>query len=99
MAVRRGKKGRGLAAAGPSAPVREDTDTIETNFNLRRHSTVTALRQDGAPAGEAGANGRRFVYMYRKATFRRVLLGSVLLGCAASFLDGMMASLSFLGTV
>ena len=37
--------------------------------------------------------------MYRKTPFRRLLAGSVLLGCAASFLDGMMASLNFLGTV
>jgi len=32
--------------------------------------------------------------MYRSAPIRRIFLGSVLLGCAASFLDGMMASLS-----
>jgi hypothetical protein len=34
------------------------------------------------------------VYLYRKAPIRRIFLGSILLGCAASFLDGMMASFS-----
>jgi hypothetical protein len=46
------------------------------------------------PAGEAGERGRRFVYLYRETPVRRIVLGSILLGCAASFLDGMMASFS-----
>jgi hypothetical protein len=34
------------------------------------------------------------VYLYRETPLRRIFLGSILLGCAASFLDGMMASFS-----
>jgi hypothetical protein len=32
--------------------------------------------------------------MYRETPLRRILLGFVLLGCAASFLNGMLASLN-----
>jgi hypothetical protein len=32
--------------------------------------------------------------MYRETPFRRLLLGSLLLGCGVSFLDGMLASLT-----
>jgi hypothetical protein len=35
--------------------------------------------------------------MYRKAQLRRILLVALLLGCAASFLSGLLTSLS-LGT-
>jgi hypothetical protein len=34
------------------------------------------------------------VYLYRETSLRRILLGFVLLGCAASFLNGMLASLT-----
>jgi hypothetical protein len=34
------------------------------------------------------------VYLYRETPLRRLLLGFVLLGCAASFLEGMLASLN-----
>jgi hypothetical protein len=30
--------------------------------------------------------------LYRETPLRRLLLGSLLLGCAVSFLDGMLAS-------
>jgi hypothetical protein len=32
--------------------------------------------------------------LYREISLRRILLGSLLLGCAVSFLDGMLTSLT-----
>ena len=73
-------------------------DTIETNFNLSRHNVATALRQKGVTSRGGWKTGRRrFVYMYRKTQLRRILLVALLLGCAASFLSGLLTSLS-LGT-
>jgi hypothetical protein len=34
------------------------------------------------------------VYLYQKARLRRILLVAILLGCAASFLSGLLTSLN-----
>jgi hypothetical protein len=70
-------------------------DTIETNFNFAGHSSATTLRQKGVTSRGGWKTGRRrFVYMYRKAQLRRILLVALPLGRAASFLSGPLTSLS-----